>query len=176
MSKEFEGKLIEMNGKVDDAIRQLTDATSVKARLLEENLTFGRRIESLEFEFTSLQSIYKRTQGDLDEARLHLESEMAVRKDLIFDFEMNFVFFKTNRILQSTVKTFQMDLESTKLQLEDELDAKVELQKLLIKIQEETRLLRDRLEKEIEGKNEEIEDQRFDFYSKSSKSNLVIFL
>jgi predicted nuclease with TOPRIM domain len=54
-----------------------------------------------------------------------------------------------------------MDLESTKLQLEDEIEAKVELQKLLIKIQEETRILRDRLERELEGKNEEIEDQRF---------------
>lgn len=67
-----------------------------------------------------------------------------------------------NRTLQSTVKTFQMDFESTKLQLEDEIDAKVELQKLLIKIQDETRHLRDRLEKEVESKNEEIEDQRFD--------------
>jgi len=56
-----------------------------------------------------------------------------------------------------------MDLESTKLQLEDEIEAKVELQKLLIKIQEETRHLRDRLEKEIESKNEEIEDQRFNY-------------
>ena len=54
-----------------------------------------------------------------------------------------------------------MDLESTKLQLEDEIDAKVELQKLLIRIQDETRHLKDRLEKELEGKNEEIEDQRF---------------
>ncbi len=71
-----------------------------------------------------------------------------------------FNLLKTNRTLQSTVKTFQMDLESTKLQLEDEIEAKVELQKLLIKIQEETRHLRDRLEKEIESKNEEIEDQR----------------
>ncbi|CAF4573294.1 unnamed protein product, partial [Rotaria magnacalcarata] len=60
--------------------------------------------------------------SDLEEARLHLESEMA-----------------TNRALQSTVKTFQMDLESTKLQLEDEIEAKAELQKVLIKIQEETR-------------------------------------
>jgi hypothetical protein len=56
-----------------------------------------------------------------------------------------------------------MDLESTKLQLEDELEAKTELQKILIKIQEETRLLRDRFEKEIQEKNEEIEDQRLDF-------------
>ena len=55
-----------------------------------------------------------------------------------------------------------MDLESTKLQLDDEIEAKVELQKLLIKIQEESRHLRDRLEREIEGKNEEIKDQRFD--------------
>ena len=53
-----------------------------------------------------------------------------------------------------------MDLESTKLQLEDEIEAKNELQKLLIKIQEETRILRDKLEREIEAKNEEIEDQR----------------
>jgi hypothetical protein len=58
-----------------------------------------------------------------------------------------------------------MDLESTKLQLEDEIEAKTELQKVLIKVQEETRLLRDRFEKEIESKNEEIEDQRFEFYS-----------
>lgn len=55
-----------------------------------------------------------------------------------------------------------MDLESAKLQLEDEIEAKVELQKLLIKIQEESRLLRDRLEKELESKNEELEEQRFD--------------
>ena len=53
-----------------------------------------------------------------------------------------------------------MDLESTKLQLEDEIDAKVELQKLLIKIQDEQRHMRDRLEKELEAKNEEVEDQR----------------
>jgi hypothetical protein len=68
-----------------------------------------------------------------------------------------------------------MDLESTKLQLEDEIEAKVELQKLLIKIQEETRLLRDRLEKEIEGKNEEIEDQRFDyFFHKTTHSPFLL--
>lgn len=65
-----------------------------------------------------------------------------------------------NRTLQSTVKTFQMDLESTKLQLEDEIEAKAEIQKALVKIQEETRHLRDRFEKDIEAKNEEIEDQR----------------
>ena len=67
---------------------------------------------------------------------------------------------KTNRSLQSTVKTFQMDLESTKLQLEDEIEAKEQLQKLLIKIQDESRHARERYEKEIEGKNEDIEDQR----------------
>jgi hypothetical protein len=49
---------------------------------MEENLTFSRRLETLEFELSSIQSIYKRTQGDLEEARLHLESEMAVRRDL----------------------------------------------------------------------------------------------
>jgi len=69
-----------------------------------------------------------------------------------------------------------MDLESTKLQLDDELEAKVELQKLLIKIQEETRLLRDRLEREIEGKNEEIEDQSFNNYSERIFRSLFLFL
>jgi uncharacterized protein YdcH (DUF465 family) len=72
-----------MNGKVDDAIRQLTDANSTKARLVEENLTFNRRIETLEFELSSIQSSYKRAQGDLEEARLHLESEMAVRERIL---------------------------------------------------------------------------------------------
>jgi hypothetical protein len=67
-----------------------------------------------------------------------------------------------------------MDLESTKLQLEDEIEAKVELQKLLIKIQEETRILRDRLERELEGKNEEIEDQRFVYLYKTFFLSLVL--
>lgn len=82
-------------------------------------------------------------------------SRRAGRKKFVF------LTFQTSRTLQSTVKTFQMDLESTKLQLEDEIEAKAELQKLLIKVQEENRLARDRLEKEIESKNEEIEDLRF---------------
>jgi hypothetical protein len=68
-----------------------------------------------------------------------------------------------------------MDLESTKLQLEDELEAKVELQKVLIKVQEEARLQRDRFEKEIEGKNEEIEDQRFDNFLNKKKINSLFF-
>lgn len=82
ISKELEAKLIEMNGKVDDAIRQLSDATSAKSRLVEENLTFSRRIESLEYELSSLQTAYKRAQGDLEQTRIHLESEMAVRLNL----------------------------------------------------------------------------------------------
>ena len=81
VSKELEGKLIEMNGKVDDAIRQLSDANSAKARLSEENLSLTRRVETLDFELTSIQTAYKRAYGDLEEARLHLESEMAVREN-----------------------------------------------------------------------------------------------
>lgn len=84
MNKELEGRLIEMSGKIDDAIRQLTDANTAKSRLAEENLTFSRRVETLEFELISLQTTYRRAQGDLDEARLHLETEMAVRKRNLF--------------------------------------------------------------------------------------------
>jgi hypothetical protein len=80
LNKELEGRLIEMGNKVDDAIRQLTDANTAKARLAEENLTFSRRLETLEFELITLQTTYRRAQGDLDEARLHLETEMAVRR------------------------------------------------------------------------------------------------
>ena len=68
-----------------------------------------------------------------------------------------------------------MDLESTKLQLEDEIDAKVELQKLVIKIQEEARIARDRLEREIESKNEEFEDQRYESCGELNDENLPFF-
>lgn len=67
-----------------------------------------------------------------------------------------------------------MDLESTKLQLEDELEAKAELQKLLIKVQEDMRFAKDRFEKEIESKNEEIEDQRFDILRLFSSNQIPI--
>jgi hypothetical protein len=77
-----------MSGKIDDAIRQLTDANHAKARLAEENLAYSRRIETLEFELISLTTTYKRAQGDLEDARLHLESEMAVRnRDFLLYFD-----------------------------------------------------------------------------------------
>ena len=82
MNKELESRLIEMTNKVDDAIRQLTEANTAKARLAEENLTFSRRLETVEFELTSIQTTYRRAQGDLEDARIHLESEMAVRLNL----------------------------------------------------------------------------------------------
>lgn len=78
LNKEFEGRLIEMSSKVDDAIRQLTEANASKCRLVEENLSFSRRVETLEFELSTLQTTYRRVQADFEEARLHLESEMAV--------------------------------------------------------------------------------------------------
>ena len=95
MNKELEGKLIEMSGKVDDAIRQLTDANTIKSRLAEENSAYSRRNETLEFELTSLQSVYKRAQNDLEEARLHLESEMAVRIKVnkAYEFFSRFSFY-----------------------------------------------------------------------------------
>ena len=82
--------MIEMSSKVDDAIRQLTDANAAKARLVDENLSFSRRVETLEFELTTLQTTYRRVQSDLEEARLHLESEMAVRRDERSSFDFVF--------------------------------------------------------------------------------------
>ena len=85
----MESKLLEMSSKIDDAIRQLTEANSAKTRLVEENLTFSRRVETLEFELNSVQALYKRLQGDYEEARLHLETEMAVRENfsIFFSFQ-----------------------------------------------------------------------------------------
>lgn len=89
MTRELESKLIEMTNKVDDAVRQLTEANHAKTRLVEENLTFSRRIETLEFELSSIQSLYKRVVGDYEEARIQLESEMAVRFCLVEPEEKN---------------------------------------------------------------------------------------
>lgn len=89
LNKEFEGRLIEMSGKIDDAIRQLTEANYAKTKLVEENLAFSRRNETLEFELTSLQTTHRRVQADFEEARLQLESEMAVRRSSIFTIRMS---------------------------------------------------------------------------------------
>lgn len=88
LNKEFEGRLIEMSGKIDDAIRQLTEANYAKTKLVEENLAYSRRNETLEFELTSLQTTHRRVQADYEEARLQLESEMAVRSIVTLAMEV----------------------------------------------------------------------------------------
>ena len=86
-NKELEARATEMRVQIDDAIRQAADANAAKSRSNEENLACRHRLETTEFELASVEMNLKRTQADLEEVRLQLESEMAVR-------DHHFVFFQ----------------------------------------------------------------------------------
>jgi hypothetical protein len=63
--------------------------------------------------------------------------------------------------LESKVKAIQFDLENVTSQLDEETDARVEVQKQLQRVQDESKAARDKIERECQHKIDEIEDSKY---------------
>jgi hypothetical protein len=141
--KELENKQIEASQRIDELIRQLTEANETKNKLAREHAEFLRRNASLEFECQQLALANKRLNQELDDARLQLENEILVRNTF-----------------ENKSRSIQIDLDSVTAQLEEETETKNELQKQCNRLHDEFKLNKEKIEKECEAKIEDIEDSK----------------
>jgi predicted nucleic acid-binding Zn-ribbon protein len=82
--RDLENKQIESTKRIDDLLKQLSEAHDLKNKMTKEYAEFYRRHSSLEFEFQQLTLNYKRASQELDDARMQLETEILVRIQICF--------------------------------------------------------------------------------------------
>lgn len=141
--KDLENKQIESTQRIDDLLKQLCDVNDLKNRLSKEHSDLYRKNSTIEFELQQLTLNSKRTNQELDDARMQLENEILVRNTL-----------------ENKNRNLQADLDNAQGQLEDETEARLELNKQFIRFQDEFKANKEKYEKECEAKIEDIEDSK----------------
>jgi chromosome segregation ATPase len=141
--RELENKQIESSQRIDELIKQLTEANDAKNRLTREHAEFLRRNTTLEYEFQQLSLHSKRCGQELDDARLQLENEILVRNTY-----------------ENKARATQIDLDAVQAQLEEETEAKNELNKAYTRLQDDFKANVQKVEKECEIRIEGIEDSK----------------
>lgn len=100
----------------------------------------------MEFEVQQLSLNNKRLTQEADDAKMQLENELLIKTTL-----------------ENKFKNLQLDFDNVTAQYEEEQEAKLELHKQLIKLQDEYKQNKDRNDKETEVRIEEIEDSKLVF-------------
>jgi SMC interacting uncharacterized protein involved in chromosome segregation len=142
--KDLENRQIESSQRIDDLLKQLNDANELKNRLSKEHSDLYRKNSSIEFELQQLTLNNKRINQELDDARMQLENEILVRNTL-----------------ENKNRNLQIDLDNAQAHLDEETETRIELNKQLIKYQDEFKANKDKIEKECQDKINEVEDSKF---------------
>jgi chromosome segregation ATPase len=143
VSRELENKQIEASQRIDELLKQLTDANDAKNKMSKDHAEFTRRSTQIDFEINQLTTTNKRLGQEYEDMRMQLENEILVRNSN-----------------ENKMRNLQLDIDLLNSQLEEESESKLTLNKQYVKLQEEFKTTRDRIEKETEARILEIEDTR----------------
>lgn len=94
MSKQVQAQIDELNAKLEESARTISDLQNQKARLGNENNDLTRQLEEAESRVNQLNREKQNLQSQLDEAKRSLEEESRVIKIILthkcrFSFNQN---------------------------------------------------------------------------------------
>ena len=78
-NKTLESTVSDLQGKLDEANRQMSDLGNVNSRNQRENTEFQKTLEDAESQINQLTRAKQQLQTQLDEAKQNLEDESRVR-------------------------------------------------------------------------------------------------
>ena len=78
--KELENKQVETTQRIDELLRQLSEANELKNKFASQSAEVSRKNAALEFEFQQMHVAVKRSGQELDDCRIQLENEIMVSK------------------------------------------------------------------------------------------------
>lgn len=78
MSKQVEGQMSELNAKIEEQQRTISDLNNQKGKLQNEAADLSRQLEEAEHQIGQLQKQRQQIQNQLEEAKRSLEDETRV--------------------------------------------------------------------------------------------------
>lgn len=115
--EKLEVSITELHVKIEELNRTIVDITSHKSRLHQENVELTKNVQDLRLNIESVN--YSKTQliSQLEDCRRRLEDDDRRRSSL-----------------ESSLHSCETELESVRIQLEEESEARLDLERQLVKI------------------------------------------
>uniref|UniRef100_A0A3B3B3F1 Myosin-7B n=1 Tax=Oryzias melastigma TaxID=30732 RepID=A0A3B3B3F1_ORYME len=143
MCRTLEDQLSELKAKNDENVRQLNDATVLKARLQTENGEITRQLEEKEALVSQLTRGKQAFTQQIEELKRHIEEEV-----------------KAKNALAHAVQSARHDCDLLREQFEEEQEAKAELQRGMSKANSEVAQWRTKYETDAIQRTEELEEAK----------------
>ncbi|XP_051752296.1 myosin heavy chain, fast skeletal muscle [Ctenopharyngodon idella] len=143
MCRTLEDQLSELKSKNDEAIRQLNDISTQRARLATENGEFSRLLEEKEALVSQLTRGKQAFTQQIEEFKRHIEEEI-----------------KAKNALAHAVQSARHDCDLLREQYEEEQEAKSELQRSMSKANSEVAQWRAKYETDAIQRTEELEEAK----------------
>jgi chromosome segregation ATPase len=142
VSKSLESQLSELNSKLDQAQREMTELNSSKARAQAEATDLGRKLEEAESQLNQFNKAKQALGKSLEEVKGNLEEETRVRQKL-----------------QSETRNLHADLDQLRESLEEEQSARSDMQRVIQKVNAECQTWKHKVESGEGGvRSEEMDD------------------
>lgn len=142
LCKQLESQLSEVNSKLDDTQRNITEMGSQKGRAQSENAELSRQLEEAESQVNALTKAKQALSKSLEECKANLEEESRGRSKL-----------------QGEVRNLQADCDQLRDQLEEEQEGRGDAQRMLTKANNEIAEWRRKFESGEGGvRSEELDD------------------
>nr|CDJ95284.1 Myosin and Myosin head and Myosin tail domain containing protein [Haemonchus contortus] len=141
LAKQYEVQVAELQQKVDEQSKQLSEFTTSKGRLLNDNGDLLRQVEELEIQLNTVNRAKAGFSSQLTEAKKAAEDETRERHDL-----------------NATCKNLEHEIEQCLEMLEEEINSKDDTQRQLSRINSEISQWKARYEGEGLVGSDELED------------------
>ncbi|KAL1005216.1 hypothetical protein UPYG_G00056180 [Umbra pygmaea] len=143
MCRTLEDQLSEIKTKNDENVRQITDISAQRARLLTENGELSRQLEEKEALVSQLTRGKQAFTQQVEELKRHIEEEV-----------------KAKNALAHSVQSARHDCDLLREQFEEEQEAKAELQRGMSKANSEVAQWRSKYETDAIQRTEELEEAK----------------
>ncbi|XP_072400087.1 paramyosin, long form-like [Diabrotica undecimpunctata] len=136
----------ELNIRIEELNRTVVDITSHKTRLSQENIELIKEVQDLKVNIENAIYLKSQLAGQLEDARRRAEDDERRRS-----------------LLEANLHQVEIELESVRVQLEEESEARLDLERQLVKSQGEVQVYKSKYETEVVARAEEVEEIRRKF-------------
>lgn len=141
--EKLEITIHELNIRIEEITRTVTEITSIKTRLSMENIELVKEVQDLKVSIENSSYLKSQIAGQLEDARRRLEEDERRRS-----------------LLESNLHSVEVELESVRVQLEEESEARLDLERQLIKANGESQAWKSKYDSEASARAEEVEELR----------------
>ncbi|KAK5642657.1 hypothetical protein RI129_008824 [Pyrocoelia pectoralis] len=141
--EKLEISISELNVRIEELNRTIVDITSHKTRLSLENIELVKEVQDIKVNLEN--AVYLKTQlaGQLEDARRRAEDDERKRS-----------------LLEAQLHQVEVELESVRVQLEEESEARLDLERQLVKSQGDVQIWKSKYDTECLAHAEEVEELR----------------